>query len=99
LSERWWVVGFTADAVVGGFQHTRLAEACAQAWAAAGRPPAVRIVETPGEGEHILHWYLNEAATALLDEHEVGWRSLLLGEGPAPPANGRDLVARMGAPS
>ena len=94
---RWHVLGFTSDDIIGGWQDTRLAEACAAAWQTAGRPEALRIWQSAGQGEHFIYWYLEPSAAALLDRQRVAWRQFLVGVRGALPADAvtvLDLGAR-----
>jgi hypothetical protein len=88
----WYLLGFTADAVAGAQQHVRMAEACFNAWRAAGRPTGFRICETSGEGEYILHWFVSAVAAAVLDAQRVPWRDFVIGQRDTPAPEGRDLV-------
>jgi hypothetical protein len=79
MSASWLVVGFTCDDVVGAGQHWRLAEECVRAWRAAGSSPDFQILEATGDGDHILHWFVNDVAARVLDERVGGWRDRVLG--------------------
>jgi hypothetical protein len=93
----WYVLGFTADAVVGAWQHERLARACVNVWNTCGRPTDWRIAEAPAAdggdgGEYVLHWYVNHAAALALDVADVSWRPFVVGMGGEPPSGARDLL-------
>jgi hypothetical protein len=88
---RWFILGFTADDVVGGWQDSRLAEASVNAWRAAGRPDRFDIREAPGSGPHLTHWFVSEEAALILDGAPGSWRRFLIGEG-APPAAARPVL-------
>src|SRR5207245_11438229 len=64
LAQRWYVLGFTADAVVGAWQDARLAQACMRAWEAAGRPAPFAILQAPGDGHFLVHWFIDEPTAA-----------------------------------
>jgi hypothetical protein len=84
-SKHWYVLGFTGDDVVGGWQDSRLATECAKAWEAAGCPEDFRILQGAGEGLYFSYWYLDEASARVLDAQQVHWRLFLIGEQPLPP--------------
>ncbi len=89
----WYVLGFSADAVVGAWQHERLARACMSAWIARGRPSAWRIAEAPApDGDYVLHWYVNGAAASALDEADVNWRGFVVGQLSDAPSDVRSLL-------
>ena len=90
--KRWIVLGFTADAVVGAAQDSRMAQACTEARNEAGRPIDFEIVEAPGEGEYVTLWFVSESAARVLDAQKVAWRHLAIGERATPPANARPIV-------
>jgi hypothetical protein len=90
----WLTLGFTVDEVVLGGQDSRLAHECIGAWQAAGSPTEFRVLESAGDGEHILVWFVNEAAAAVLDAHGVNWRSRIIGEAASPPADATDAFLR-----
>lgn len=77
---RQHVLGFTCDDIIGGWQDSRLAEACTEAWNAEGKPAEFRIWQSAGEGEYFIHWYLGSAEARVLDRHRVEWRQFLIGE-------------------
>jgi hypothetical protein len=87
----YYVLGFTSEMVVGGWQDTRFAYECRQAWEAAGRPDGFRLLQAPGEGANAIEWFLDEKTVAVLDAQGVKWRSFLVGERAAPPANAIDV--------
>ena len=84
-ADRWYVLGFTPDAVVGAWQDARLAQACFEAWEEAGRPALFTILQAPGEGPYLVHWFLDEPTARVLDTRGVSWRSFLIGERAQPP--------------
>ena len=88
----WLVLGFTPDDVVGAEQDSRLAFECSRAWEAEGAPPEFAILRAPGDGDHMVRWFLNEAAVCLLDGHEIGWRQFLIAERSAPPATAQSVI-------
>jgi hypothetical protein len=65
-----------------------------RAWQAAGRPAGCEVLETAGEGEHILLWFVNDVAARVLDERVAHWRARIIGERPTPPARGNDVLKR-----
>lgn len=75
----WELLGFTDEQVVGAWQHWRLARECVAAFAAAGTDPAPHVREGPGEGNHLIYWYLDDAAVRILDAHHVAWRRFAVG--------------------
>jgi hypothetical protein len=77
----WFVLGFTYDAVVGAWQDSRLAAECARVLC----DPS-SLLQTPGEGEHLVYWFVEGSAARLLDEGEVLWRQFVVGLTAAPPA-------------
>jgi hypothetical protein len=86
-ARRWFVLGFTADEIVGCWQDSRLAGECVRAWQAEGKPTDFSILQsTSGDGEHMLLWFVNEVAARLLDVHTVGWRDFLISERAEVPA-------------
>ena len=86
---QWFVLGFTADDIVGGWQDSRLASECIRALRAAGRPPEFRILQISGDGDHMLLWFVNEHAARVLDAHAVPWRPFLIGDAAESPAGAR----------
>jgi hypothetical protein len=86
-----YVLGFTSEMVVGGWQDTRFAYECRQAWEAAGRPEGFRLLQAPGEGANAIEWFLDEATVKVLDAQGVNWRAFLVGERAAPPPEARDV--------
>jgi hypothetical protein len=74
---KWFTIGFTVDDVVGLWQHDRLARELAAAFAAELRRP-FGVLETPGEGEHILFWFIRDDAAELFDRQGIKWRRFLV---------------------
>jgi hypothetical protein len=74
------VLGFSCDDIIGGWQDSRLAEACTEAWNAEGKPPGFVIFQGAGEGEYFIHWYLGTVEALVLDRHKVEWRQFRIGE-------------------
>jgi hypothetical protein len=87
--DQWFVLGFTAEDVTTAQQDSRLAQACVGAWRAAGEPPEFTILEAPGDGDHLLLWFVSGASAPILDEHEPGWRRFVIGTLGAPPPGAR----------
>jgi len=81
----WFVLGFTSDDVIAAEQDSRLAREFVHAWKASGRPPDFEVLQSSGEGEHFLYWFVSTASAELLDRHNVGWRAFLVGVLPTPP--------------
>lgn len=82
----FFVLGFTAEDVITAEQDCRLASECVRAWRAAGRPQEFEILQGPGEGDHLLFWYVSEASALILDGQRIDWRRFLVAENcPAPP--------------
>jgi hypothetical protein len=73
---RWFILGFTADDVVTMEQDVRLARECV----GVGAPETLGILHGPGDGEHMIYWYVDDAAAAFLDERNVHWRRFVIGE-------------------
>ena len=92
LAERWHVLGFTADQVVGAWQDARLAHACMIAWQEEGRPLGFRILQAPGEGPYLVYWFLGPDVARLLDAREVPWRDFLVGERMGLPRAAREVL-------
>ncbi len=88
----WFLLGFTGDDVAGAWQHWRLARQCGPALEAEGQSLSFGILESPGQGAHLLYWYVSAAAARLLDAHDVGWRQFLVGSCPGPPAGARPAL-------
>jgi hypothetical protein len=89
----WSTLGFTYEDVVGAMQDWRLACECARAFAAEGRAP-FGILEAPGEGDHMTHWFISAEAAALLDRHGVDWRRFFVrAQDSAPPRLQRVVVS------
>ena len=80
MPHTWHILGFTSDDIIGAWQDARLAEACAEAWRSVGEPPGFVAWGVPGEGEHLIHWYLASAVTDALDRRGVAWRQFRLGQ-------------------
>jgi hypothetical protein len=90
-----FTLGFTSDDVVGGWQHWRLGMECGRAFEAEGLPASFGILEAPGEGRHILYWFVSRRAAQLLDRHDVPWRRFLVRTDlKAPPAAHPALTGR-----
>ena len=92
-TERWYVLGFTPDAVVGAWQDARLAQACHAVWEGEGRPAVFTILQAPGEGPYLVQWFLNEATASVLDARGVAWRDFLIGERAQPPHTAHSVLA------
>ena len=86
MAMRWFVLGFSVDDIVGGWQDWRLARQCVEALVAAHRAPSVGVLESAGAGEHLTYWYVRDDVAAVLDAAGVPWRRFLVGEVAAPPA-------------
>ncbi len=82
----WFILGFSSEDVVMAWQDTRLAEASAKAWEAAGKPDDFDIRHGPGEGDHLTFWFVNPGAARVLDGQGVEWRRFVVGTRSAPPA-------------
>lgn len=89
---RWFVIGFTADDIVGGGQDVRLAAAYARARQGTEEPVDARIVQAPGDRDHVLVWFVDEAAARILDAAGIEWRRFVVGECAAPPSSARGLI-------
>ena len=87
--KRWFKLGFTTDDIVGCWQDARLASECVRALRAAGRPPEFRILQSSGDGDYLVVWFVNEIAASVLDTHSVPWRSFIIGEAAVSPAGAR----------
>lgn len=81
----WFILGFSSEDVVMAWQDTRLAEASAKAWQAAGRPDDFDIRHAPGEGDYLTHWYVSPGAARVLDGQSVDWRRFVVGTISGPP--------------
>jgi hypothetical protein len=89
-----FILGFTDEDVTGSWQHWRLATEFGSAFEAEGLPVSFGVVEGPGEGRYLIHWYLRPDAAAVLDRRGVGWRRFLTGERDvAPPGCHAPLLA------
>lgn len=88
----WYVLGFTPDDVVMAWQDSRLARECVHAWQAEGRPDGFRVLQTAGEGDHLVYWFVCEDAAKILDGHGVDWRRFLVGTRPLAPPDARDVL-------
>ena len=95
LAERWYVLGFTPDAVVGAWQDARLAQACAHAWEEEGRPPRFAIWQAAGDGPYLVEWFLDERTARLLDARGVEWRRFLVGERAQRPRAARPVLGEL----
>ena len=84
-ADDWFVLGFSDDDVVMAWQDTRLAEASARAWDAAGKPDDFDIRHAAGEGEYLTEWYVSPGAARVLDGQGVDWRRFVIGTRAAPP--------------
>ncbi len=89
---RWHVIGFTSDEIVCAYQDARMADECVTAWHSAGSSSACRIVEAVGEGEHLIHWFVNDEAAAMLDARGVQWHERIIAERAELPAEHQDLL-------
>jgi hypothetical protein len=88
----WMVIGFTLDDVVSYGNDYRLAEACAQAWKAQGRPADFDVKLTQGESPYMLHWYISPTAARVLDAEGVIFRDKVIGSANAPPAGATNPI-------
>jgi hypothetical protein len=86
MAERWYVLGFSADEVVGAFQDVRLAHTCHQACKTAGLTSGNHVMQGSGEGDHLVYWFVSGEAAHVLDAAGVQWRDRIIGERPIPPA-------------
>jgi hypothetical protein len=91
----WSVLGFSYDDIVVAMQDWRLAQECARAFRAEGRAP-FGILESPGEGEHLTHWFISDDAAALLDRHGIQWRRFLVRTQEAAPPAAHPVVVQTG---
>jgi hypothetical protein len=85
--EIWYVLGFDSDDVVGAWQDQRLAMACSRAWRAAGLTEPGVILQTSGEGEYLVNWYIPGDFSRLLDRFRIPWRQFVIGAIIHPPEN------------
>jgi len=85
-AQRWFVLGFDCDDVVGAWQDWRLARQCVATLTAAHRAPTIGILEGAGQGRHLTYWYVRDDVAGVLDDGGVPWRRFLVGEIDAPPA-------------
>jgi hypothetical protein len=85
-AQRWFVLGFDCDDIVGAWQDWRLARQCVTTLAAAHRSPTSGILEGVGCGKHLTYWYVRGDVAAVLDDGGVPWRRFLVGEVETPPA-------------
>jgi hypothetical protein len=83
-AQRWFVLGFDCDAVVGAWQDWRLARQCVETLAAARMAPS-GILESAGRGDYLTYWYVRDDIARVLDDGGVPWRRFLVGETEAPP--------------
>ena len=86
---QWFILGFTPDDVVTGWQDARLASECMRALNAAGKPCEFRILQSSGDDDHLFVWFVNEVAARVLDTHGVAWRSFLIGQAAESPPGAR----------
>jgi hypothetical protein len=89
VAEWWYVLGFTGDEVVGAFQDVRLAHSCHQACNVAGLTAGRHVLQGPGEGDHLLYWFISGEAARVLDAAGIQWRGRIIGHRAAPPARAR----------
>lgn len=94
----WFKLGFTYEDVVGAWQDWRLAQEIARATDGATRVVEEGILESPGNGEHLVWWYVSSEAAALLDARQISWRRFLLASGVEPPKDAHPTI-KPGAPS
>src|SRR5262249_9726797 len=87
-----YILGFTPDDVVVGWQDSRLAGECVRAWEAEGRPADFQLLQGSGDGKHLVLWFLNPSTVALLDRRGIEWRSFIVGERFAPPSDARNAL-------
>jgi hypothetical protein len=92
MNGRWHVLGFTADDIILAYQHARMAEECMKAWRHAGSPGGCRIVEAAGNGEHLVYWFVNREAAAILDSEGVKWRQRIVDDRSELPPGNHDLL-------
>lgn len=97
-SARWFLLGFLPDEVICAEQNARLAAECVKARRAEGRPSGFRILQAPGEGDHLLYWFVSEESAWILDAHGVDWRRFLVAGGTIPPRSARDAIAEGSEP-
>jgi hypothetical protein len=90
----WLVLGFTADDVIGGWQDSRLAEACVRASLEHRREPPADVLQSAGDSPYLIHWYIGEAAARLFDHAGVDWRRFVVAERPAPPADATPALTK-----
>ena len=93
---QWFVLGFTSDDVVGAGQDSRLAFECLKAWEAADRPAGFEIWQASGDGDYIVHWFVNQASACFLDAQGIAWRQFVTGGCAAPPARADLIVTSAG---
>jgi hypothetical protein len=74
----WYTLGFTGDDIVGAWQHWRLADEFRRAFLLEGKPPGIGVLESPGQGEHLLYWYVRADVATMLDRHVDGWRRFVV---------------------
>jgi hypothetical protein len=89
MAERWFVLGFTADEVVGAFQDARLAHSCHQACSTAGLTAGTHVLQGSGEGDHLVYWFISGEAARVLDAAGIQWRNRVIGHRAAPPERAR----------
>jgi hypothetical protein len=71
--------------VVGAYQDWRLAQEFSKALGAAAPTMLEDVLEVPGDGAHLIFWYLSPAAAEVLDARGVEWRRFYLGRRALPP--------------
>jgi hypothetical protein len=89
----WQILGFSADDVIAAEQDTRLAAACVRARRAEGSPADFEILQTAGEGNYFLFWYVNPRAAEILDRHQVMWRCFIVGNCGERPGNATEALS------
>jgi len=76
--EPWHVLGFNLDYVVWLGVETSLNERAVAAWKASPNRLA-RVFRKEHHAQHMVAWFLNEAAAAMLDAAGISWREHLDG--------------------
>jgi hypothetical protein len=97
-TSEWFVLGFRYDEIIEASQDARLAQACVTAWRSEGGASEPQVLWTPGEGEHIYHWYVSQATALLLDRHGISWRQFVVGACSRPPREARQALRVAVAP-
>ncbi len=82
---KWFVVGFTFDDIVVSWRGSELGRALLDAWRTTGCPAGVEILQTSGESEYLIYWFLSQGAVRLLNDRDIEWRTFFLGECAQPP--------------